>query len=109
MGPGVMILRWRERERKSLEDFFLAAEFLQFCVLLIHWSCWVRREFGFLCLKILISAMVLHCVGGGGVAKRIQLLLRFPWLWQSLLPLLIIASLIILGGLFPFLLPCDIS
>jgi hypothetical protein len=54
-------------------------------------------------VKVLISAMVLHCVGGGGggVAKRIQLLLRFPWLWQSLLPLLIITSLIILGGLFP--------
>jgi len=49
-------------------------------------------------VKILISAMVLHCVGGGGgIAKRIQLLLRFPWLWQSLLPLLIITSLIILG------------
>jgi hypothetical protein len=53
-------------------------------------------------VKVLISAMVLHCVGGGGgVAKRIQLLLRFPWLWQSLLPILIITSLIILGGLFP--------
>ncbi len=54
-------------------------------------------------VKVLISAMVLHCVvGGGGVAKRIQLLLRLPWLWQSLLPLLIITSLIILGGFVSF-------
>ncbi len=40
----------RERERESLEDFVLVAEFLQFCVLLIYQSCWVCREFAFLCL-----------------------------------------------------------
>ncbi len=59
-------------------------------------------------VKILISAMVLHCVvvRGADGAKRIQplrqpLRRRFPWLWHPLIPLLIITILIMLRGLFP--------
>jgi len=48
-GPGCDDIE-RERERESLEDFVLVAEFFQFCVLLIYRICWVRREFAFLCL-----------------------------------------------------------